>query len=252
MSSPAAENRPMNCDLVFDVLTRGPFPSGGAEDEAVERHLGRCAGCRRLAEALRPAVELLAETIGPEDGRDLPRYWGEPRGPEREGFDYGPGEGTAATAVGTAMQVAAPAAAVTLRWERLVLAGSALAAGVLLALVFQLGAGFGPPRSVAGPYVAAAMPAPEPRLLLAGLPVACRFWDPASEPRDPPPGSPSGAPASGGSRPGVYSPLPELTATALAEQRCCTDCHGSTGSVRLVASHALDRILQSCTACHEP
>ena len=29
----------MTCDDVFDILTRGPFPSGAAEDESVQRHL---------------------------------------------------------------------------------------------------------------------------------------------------------------------------------------------------------------------
>ena len=50
------------CDDVFDVLTRGPFPTGEqATDFPVERHLTVCHSCRELAEALRPATELLAE-----------------------------------------------------------------------------------------------------------------------------------------------------------------------------------------------
>ena len=53
----------LNCDQVFDVLTRGPFPTGEPEDDAVERHLRACHECRRLAEALRPAVALLHEAI---------------------------------------------------------------------------------------------------------------------------------------------------------------------------------------------
>jgi hypothetical protein len=57
----------MNCDQVFDILTRGPFPSGDAADAAVERHLAACHECRRLAEALRPAVELFHESIGPDE-----------------------------------------------------------------------------------------------------------------------------------------------------------------------------------------
>jgi hypothetical protein len=28
----------MNCDQVFDVLTRGPFPTGEPSDEPVEHH----------------------------------------------------------------------------------------------------------------------------------------------------------------------------------------------------------------------
>lgn len=65
----------MNCDQVFDILTRGPFPTGGASDADVETHLSGCDECRQLAEALRPALELFQEAVGPEESRDLPGYW---------------------------------------------------------------------------------------------------------------------------------------------------------------------------------
>jgi hypothetical protein len=67
----------IDCDRVFDVLTRGPFPSGSADDAAVEAHLERCHECARLAAALRPAIELFEEAIGPDEGHDLPSYWGD-------------------------------------------------------------------------------------------------------------------------------------------------------------------------------
>lgn len=67
----------MNCDRVFEILTRGPFPTGDASDAAVEQHLRACHECRQLAEALRPAVELFHEAIEPGDGDDLPGYRGE-------------------------------------------------------------------------------------------------------------------------------------------------------------------------------
>ncbi len=66
----------MTCDDVFAILTRGPFPSGAAEDESVERHLARCPECRRLATALRPAVELFQESIDPDETTGLPGYRG--------------------------------------------------------------------------------------------------------------------------------------------------------------------------------
>lgn len=66
----------MNCDRVFDVLTRGPFPSGDPEDGSVELHLQACHGCRCLAEALQPAVDLFREAIGPEEASRLPGYTG--------------------------------------------------------------------------------------------------------------------------------------------------------------------------------
>jgi hypothetical protein len=66
----------LNCDQVFDVLTRGPFPTGADSDDAVEHHLRACHECRQLAEALQPAVELLHEAIAPEQAADLPEYQG--------------------------------------------------------------------------------------------------------------------------------------------------------------------------------
>jgi hypothetical protein len=66
----------MNCDQVFDVLTRGPFPTGDDSDEAVERHLRACHECRQLAEALQPAVEMLHESIARDEAADLPEYQG--------------------------------------------------------------------------------------------------------------------------------------------------------------------------------
>jgi hypothetical protein len=66
----------LNCDQVFEVLTRGPFPTGEPEDEAVERHLRACHECRQLAEALRPAVALLHESIASDDAMALPEYQG--------------------------------------------------------------------------------------------------------------------------------------------------------------------------------
>jgi hypothetical protein len=67
----------MNCDLVFEILTRGPFPSGEPTDASVELHLARCHDCRRLAEALRPAVELFHETLSAEEeAGSLPGYYG--------------------------------------------------------------------------------------------------------------------------------------------------------------------------------
>jgi len=66
----------MNCDQVFDILTRGPFPTGAADDADVEHHLTACHDCRQLAEALRPAVELLHEAIEADECNQLPGYHG--------------------------------------------------------------------------------------------------------------------------------------------------------------------------------
>lgn len=67
----------MDCNAVFNILTRGPFPSGAPEDQQVERHLETCHDCWRLAEALRPAADLFHESISPAESRTLPGYWGD-------------------------------------------------------------------------------------------------------------------------------------------------------------------------------
>ena len=67
----------IHCDEVFDILTRGPFPSGHESDPAVEHHLRCCHDCRQLAEALRPAVELFHESLSAVDSAQLPAYQGE-------------------------------------------------------------------------------------------------------------------------------------------------------------------------------
>jgi hypothetical protein len=69
----------MDCDQVFMILTRGPFPTGEDWDEQVESHLEVCSDCWRLAEALRPALEVFQEAVPPSEGRDLPGYWGDAR-----------------------------------------------------------------------------------------------------------------------------------------------------------------------------
>lgn len=66
----------MNCDQVFDVLTRGPFPSGTSDDADVELHLAACHDCRQLADALRPAVDMFHEAMPRDEYDDLPGYQG--------------------------------------------------------------------------------------------------------------------------------------------------------------------------------
>ena len=66
----------MHCDQVFEILTRGPFPSGEADDAIVELHLTACHECRQLAEALRPAVELMHEALDSDQADVLPGYRG--------------------------------------------------------------------------------------------------------------------------------------------------------------------------------
>ncbi|MCR9118781.1 MAG: hypothetical protein NXI22_17740 [bacterium] len=67
----------MNCDYVFECLTRGPFPSGGDDDAAIEKHLHACHECRQLAGALQPAVGLFHEALTNQESVGLPRYEGD-------------------------------------------------------------------------------------------------------------------------------------------------------------------------------
>ena len=64
----------LNCDDVFETLTAGPFPAGTAADQQVQRHLESCAACRVLAEALKPACDLLHEVLPPSEQVGLPVY----------------------------------------------------------------------------------------------------------------------------------------------------------------------------------
>lgn len=72
-----ARQRTVNCDQVFERLTRGPFPGGDGIDDAVQLHLVGCHECRTLAEAMRPATALLHETTGGDPvAQDLPVWTG--------------------------------------------------------------------------------------------------------------------------------------------------------------------------------
>ncbi len=214
----------MNCDLVFDVLTRGPFPTGESSDCAVERHLTCCHECRSLAEALRPAVELFHEAIEPEDGRDLPGYHGAlaPLGSNSL-------VQTVAAAIDAENVCTArvrPVSVAKLAWWEVLAQGpyrfvAAIACGALLALGMWSvsssdGAGLGGRNITTARF----QPSPEGLIHLASLklPAAC-------------------------------SPPGEQTSSA---QHCCNECHRpQSGSVRS-DSRMILVAMSSCHACHAP
>ncbi len=74
----------INCQQVFTILTRGPFPTGESTDAAVEIHIALCRSCRRIAEALRPEGSITQECLIPEESRSLPYYWGIAIPPDEE------------------------------------------------------------------------------------------------------------------------------------------------------------------------
>jgi hypothetical protein len=216
----------MNCDQVFDVLTRGPFPTGAASDDIVERHLAGCGDCRRLAHALRPAIELFEEAVAPEESRGLPAYWGE--------ACQASSDVTAATKTGRIPR--APRLALARRTRR----DSAHTNGLMFAGAALLGV-----------VMAAAIHSALPRDQAAraeGID-AILALDPAqvcltnSRGDDEPTMSstamirPSGDPQT--------IPPPEI------DLACCHDCHGTDGRHTVSVSHeATRRVGLSCQVCH--
>ena len=74
----------LNCDDVFDVLTAGPFPTGGRDDRPIEQHLAACSACRALAEGLKPACDLLHEVMPTIERAGLPVYLADENEPVRK------------------------------------------------------------------------------------------------------------------------------------------------------------------------
>ena len=250
----------MNCDQVFDVLTRGPFPTGADSDIHVERHLLACHDCRQLAEALRPAVELLHECVDDAESDDLPGY--------RGWLDKG------SLGVAEAVRRAASDQAVSDRavsdravqsytedarsvsesqsrslsgrtWSWLYVAASAAVIGWLL-VPFGASDHDGPRRSAVDRDVAEAPDAggrltDSGRLMLTrlDLPRACRDESMLNEV----------AAISANNTRTAASPH----APANREYMCCTLCHASgveRTTSRATARAALSVTIRSCEACH--
>lgn len=230
----------MNCDQVFDVLTRGPFPTGTACDAPVEAHLRVCPECRRLAEALRPALELFQEAIGPEESRDLPGYWcavgtertqplvSYARELEPKRAEPRPVQPASTVRVFSALSAWGLAAALALG----VTLGSLTSARWSFDGVSAL-----PPRDEGGVIVRAANEEGKPRftqaehMLLAGLPAACYRHQPGDAPRY------------------TVAKQQVLRNADLSNLDCCTECHNANSDS--VSSYATLSVSQSCQICHK-
>lgn len=228
----------MNCDRVFDVLTRGPFPTGAESDAAVERHLGHCAECRRLATALRPAVELFEEAIRPEDSRGLPSYWGEVTEPHPAAYDatFATLEEEISVAKTTrralhrarATRSLIPVRAID-DCDRLFRFFGAVAVGVVLAFSFRTmadgaGEGTNSPRSAG--------------MNMSGLPwQVCSAAMIVAPPRS---GQGASMQASG---------ISKLASLESSQLRCCSECHHA-GSRFAGAAPIPQSVALSCAACH--
>ena len=234
----------MNCDQVFDILTRGPFPTGQECDQWVEKHLSRCRDCRRLAEALQPALELFEESVTPEEGRNLPAYWG--------ALLDGAGEETLATtyrAGRSRKRVVALSPPQSRRrgWVAVGRLAAAVVVGVLLGAALgqievidhkpptplaELAAASGDLKIDSTPTLAAVA-----GLDFLGLTPAC-LTSTRSE--------------SSGQR---LHPTGDVAAAAariqLADLACCTECHRSGGG-GIASRPAVAKITMSCHLCHRP
>jgi hypothetical protein len=228
----------MNCDLVFEILTRGPFPSGEPTDASVELHLTRCHECRQLAEALRPAVELFHEALSEgEDARSLPGYYG------AAGAEEAPAAILTAAARtsrwGREPQQPAPRLR---RWKRIgplgqMACGAGLGAALCLLCAFLVtdasspeGKASGVKESVATSVASRAASADDVRLVLASLklPLACFVSADAAQDS-----SADGDPA--------------RSAKALL---CCTQCHNAREPGRPAVSAVALLQREACGACH--
>ncbi|MDZ4783485.1 MAG: hypothetical protein SGJ19_24835 [Planctomycetia bacterium] len=229
----------MNCDQVFDVLTRGPFPTGAASDASVERHLTCCNDCRRLAIALRPAVELFEEAVRPEESRGLPSYWGEVSEPHSAAHDatFATLEEEIALAKTARRRVASAnrvRGVMPIRaWEecdRMLRFCGAVAVGVLVAFGF---------RSIGEDSWRNRGAARNEHAATAAFPwqVCSAAWIASSE-----------QPLQGSSM--RTSGMLQLARLDADRHRCCSECHHEGGPTS--APEAMSRgVASSCVVCHD-
>jgi hypothetical protein len=209
----------LDCDTVFDRLTRGPFPGDATnispEDAAVESHLQVCHECRQLAEALRPAVKLLHEAYADEvpSHDPLPVYLSEA---STRSVSLAPTvrEGNAAARKQAFGEW-------SIGWQ--LVAASLL--GVVIGGLTTSGWLSGPSFSGRGP---------------TGRQLA---WSPSDEPR----------PTAQGLTALAALKLQQVCLSSnlntMDRLRCCTDCHSSQSTKQKGIDVA--RLQLACVACHE-
>lgn len=225
----------VSCDRVFDVLTRQPFPSGADDDPTIEEHIRSCHECRQLAEALRPALNLLHESLADQptigwnridalrdSGNDLPSY----SGLSTQSIDAISGKNDEA-AVGQIMERVHEAAndlkssdMNRTTWNSGSLIGLAcLAATILMMFVAS--------QPVANGSEDLANNAERFQYLAAGgVPVGCL------------------------ANVGWHHPAILLQENNAAAEACCTDCHNGKQPLE----NPMDQfkpLAQSCQACHD-
>lgn len=237
-------NRVTECDKVFEVLTRGPFPTGGPIDRRVESHLTRCEECRRLAEALRPALDLFQEEIHSAESDSLPSYLGPAVSAPTPWLSR---QGQFSK---VAVRCQAPP-----RKERpwlqaaqpFVTYGMAVAAGLCLACLMYFSGLLIPSRSNFSPPFAESPSAPnQVTIIKAGHEAEQDDWAARWSMNQ---GCVLAIASSKKLVPSDDLPRPELTA-ALDQLACCTKCHASGKPGPKLAGEKLAIVGQTCQVCH--
>lgn len=233
------------CDEVFDILTRGPFPTGAPSDGIVESHLTHCDGCRQLAEALRPAVELFQEAVTPEESRTLPAYWGESSSNLTPWLSI---EKNAGSQVAQRTRRAVRQSARRGRLPSLPsfslrpaarLAAALLLGMALAGLLRQLGSGGGESSRATSSLCDGEGKA---QWLLAERGASWFERHKLSEKCIADASAPRLVAACSG----------EPSAAGAIELACCSSCHSANGPVRRLAHRATSTVANACRACHPP
>ncbi len=234
----------MNCDDVFVILTRGPFPSGARTDSGVEAHLQVCPECQRLAAALRPNERGSPDAVEPEESRQLPGYWGNSL------------ESSGELAISLTDAVSSPRAQQLRLQRQQVQLGknlnvwqfaAAVALGIVLAAALRtLVTVHTPTASAADPGLGVLMMAPATRqaqraealLALCDLNPMCRPQKPI----------PTVEHSFLSGDPPLSLTLDESPTTA--EVNCCTQCHRAGGKSQFTSAEMF-RLQKTCIACHD-
>lgn len=228
-------SRVVNCDTTFDVLTRGPFPGGDANDDAVHAHLLVCFECRQMAESLRPATNLFHECLDPTETARLPAYLAAETSLEsRIMVAIGEHAGEHAGDRASDTSVASRSTWLASRtWAAGSQAAPVLATALFLApvILFLLLASSFVWRAPGGAGTVAAdelelKPVSGDQLLaLLDLPNMCKETNPTS----------------------LVASMPH----AKAKYGCCTNCHSAAAKTHMSIS-CVARLSTACNACHVP
>lgn len=210
----------INCDQSFDLLTRGR-PPAEVDEFRLEQHLEHCPSCRRLADALRPAIDLFQESLHADDDYCTPGM-----------HDDDAFRRSVSVSPANSSQTAASARSQWTSRDVLPLA-AAVVVGLFLGSGVWSGGDANPPR-LAAPlsltaWQAHARDLPHDLVMSLKLAEACL--------------APSIARSDSAARQAAADP------TASLQLACCTLCHSISGEAA-TAEVSIARLANSCRVCH--